>query len=111
MPFLNASAFWNSSAFNESRFQTSDRALIIFAAASASAESCSAVVTYQTPTYANELYARCDALPEGHDPTDLGAAMARARADRFQLGLLYRRPVAECRERDSNPDGLAPSGI
>jgi 2-oxoglutarate ferredoxin oxidoreductase subunit beta len=54
-----------------------------------------ACVTYQTPTYANELYARCDTLPEGYDPTDLGAAIARARADRFQLGLLYRRPLGE----------------
>jgi len=54
-----------------------------------------ACVTYQSATYANDLYGRCDALPEGYDPTDLGAAMARAREDRFQLGLLYRRPVGE----------------
>ena len=54
-----------------------------------------ACVTYQSSSYATDLYARCDALPAEHDPTDIVGAMARARTDRFQLGVLYRRPVGE----------------
>jgi 2-oxoglutarate/2-oxoacid ferredoxin oxidoreductase subunit beta len=49
-------------------------------------------VTYQKPAYAEEIYRRCDLLPESHDPTDFDAAMAASRGDRFQLGILYRRP-------------------
>lgn len=48
-------------------------------------------VTYQKPDYAAEIYNRCDPLPETHDPTSLEQAMAVARSERFQLGVLYRR--------------------
>ena len=52
-------------------------------------------VTYQKPAYAEEIYRRCDPLPESHDPADFDAAMAAARGERFQLGVLYRRPPGE----------------
>jgi len=48
-------------------------------------------VTYQTPSYAQEIYQRCDVLPPEYDSTNLTAAMEAARAERFQLGILYRR--------------------
>jgi 2-oxoglutarate ferredoxin oxidoreductase subunit beta len=50
-------------------------------------------VTYQKPAYAEEIYRRCDPLPETHDPTNFEAAVAASRGERFQLGILYRRPV------------------
>jgi 2-oxoglutarate ferredoxin oxidoreductase subunit beta len=55
--------------------------------------------TYQTKSYAHEIYKRCDLLPEKYDPSDFLAATQAAQNDRFQLGVLYRRepktPVAE----------------
>ena len=48
-------------------------------------------VTYQKPSYAEEIYRRCDPLPESHDPSRLDQAMAAASADRCLLGVLYRR--------------------
>ncbi len=48
-------------------------------------------VTYQTPSYAQEIYQRCEMLPAGHDPSDLARAMDAARGERFRLGVLYRR--------------------
>jgi len=52
-----------------------------------------ACVTYQTPAYANELYAQCSMLPAEHDATDFAQAVQAARADRFQLGVIYRKAV------------------
>lgn len=49
-------------------------------------------VTYQTPKYADEVYQRCDLLPETYEPNDLSRAMEIARQERFSLGVLYRRP-------------------
>ncbi len=49
-------------------------------------------VTYQTPTYAEEIYRRCDILPESYDPSDFARAVDAARGERFALGVLYRRP-------------------
>jgi len=48
-------------------------------------------VTYQTPSYGQEIYQRCDVLPQGYDSSNLTAAIEAARSDRFQLGILYRR--------------------
>ena len=48
-------------------------------------------VTYQTPTYAQQIYERCEMLPADYDPTNLAAAMATAQEGRFKLGILYRR--------------------
>jgi hypothetical protein len=48
-------------------------------------------VTYQTPTYAEQIYQRCVLLPERHDPTDFALALDVARGQRFALGVLYRR--------------------
>jgi 2-oxoglutarate ferredoxin oxidoreductase subunit beta len=60
-----------------------------------------ACVTYQTMAYANELYGRCDLLPPEHDSTDFNKAVEVARNDRFQLGVIYRRPVAGHVEMES----------
>ena len=57
-----------------------------------------ACVTYQTMAYANELYARTELLPPEHDATDFMKAMEVARSDRFQLGIIYRRPVNQVPE-------------
>ncbi len=50
-------------------------------------------VTYQGPKYGEAIYQRCDMVPDDYDPTDLARAMEASRAERFQLGVLYRRPV------------------
>ena len=63
-------------------------------------------VTYQTPSYAQEVYQRCDMLPEGYDARDFTKAMEAARGDRFLLGVLYRR------DPESLPEGaLEPAGV
>jgi 2-oxoglutarate ferredoxin oxidoreductase subunit beta len=51
-----------------------------------------ACITYQKPAYADAIWKRCDLIPADHDPTDFEAAVRLARAPRFQLGILYRRP-------------------
>jgi 2-oxoglutarate ferredoxin oxidoreductase subunit beta len=61
-------------------------------------------ITYQTASYADEVYRRCDLLPENHDPADFGMAIDAARADRFQLGVIYRRPPE--RGSDVVPDDM-----
>ncbi len=48
-------------------------------------------VTYQTPTYAEQIYQRCVLLPDRHDPTDYALALEVARGQRFALGVIYRR--------------------
>ena len=64
-------------------------------------------VTYQTPGYAQEIYQRCDELPADHDSTSFQAAMSAACAERFQLGLLYRRDPGDGPQDASEPQGLA----
>ncbi|HVP14346.1 MAG TPA: thiamine pyrophosphate-dependent enzyme [Terriglobales bacterium] len=51
--------------------------------------------TYQSKAYQQEILARCDQLPEDHDPTNIRAAVDLALTLRFQLGVLYRRPPEE----------------
>jgi 2-oxoglutarate ferredoxin oxidoreductase subunit beta len=48
--------------------------------------------TYQTKNYQREIEARCDLLPEDHDPTDIRTAVDLALDRRFKLGVLYQRP-------------------
>jgi 2-oxoglutarate ferredoxin oxidoreductase subunit beta len=48
-------------------------------------------VTYQKPSYAEEVYKRSVLLPETHDPTDFQQAMQVATGERFALGVIYRR--------------------
>jgi 2-oxoglutarate ferredoxin oxidoreductase subunit beta len=48
-------------------------------------------VTYQKPSYAEEVYRRCELLPATHDPTDFAHAMQVATGERFALGIIYRR--------------------
>jgi len=50
-------------------------------------------VTYQKPEYSEEVYKRCDMLPDAYDPTDFEQAFEVARRERFALGVLYRRPL------------------
>jgi len=51
--------------------------------------------TYQTKQYQQEILARCDLLPEDHDPTDIRHAVDLALTMRFKLGVMYRRPPSE----------------
>lgn len=48
-------------------------------------------VTYQKPSYSEQVYQRCDPLPADYDRTDFAAALERARGERFALGILYWR--------------------
>jgi 2-oxoglutarate ferredoxin oxidoreductase subunit beta len=48
-------------------------------------------VTYQKPSYSEQVYQRCDLLPADHDPTHFAAALDRACGERFALGILYWR--------------------
>ena len=52
-------------------------------------------VTYQKPSYAEEIYQRCVMLPQDYDAADLDQAMDAARGQRFALGVIYRRPLAQ----------------
>ena len=61
-------------------------------------------VTYQTPSYADTIYRRCDLLTEAHDPTDFDQAMRACRGDRFGLGIIYRRPPGTA--SDLSPKGV-----
>jgi 2-oxoglutarate ferredoxin oxidoreductase subunit beta len=54
-----------------------------------------ACVTYQKPEYAQRIWERCDMLPQSHDATSFEQAIAAARRERFQLGVIYRRPPEE----------------
>jgi 2-oxoglutarate ferredoxin oxidoreductase subunit beta len=54
-----------------------------------------ACATYQSTDYADELYRRCDVLPDDHDASDFSRACAMAVGERFPLGVLYRRPPGE----------------
>jgi 2-oxoglutarate ferredoxin oxidoreductase subunit beta len=51
-----------------------------------------ACVTYQPGVYADALWKRCTMIPDEHDPTSFEKAVELARAERFMLGVLYRRP-------------------
>jgi 2-oxoglutarate ferredoxin oxidoreductase subunit beta len=48
-------------------------------------------VTYQKSSYAEEIYQRCDVLPENYDPGNLRVAAEAACGERFNLGILYRK--------------------
>jgi 2-oxoglutarate ferredoxin oxidoreductase subunit beta len=63
-------------------------------------------VTYQTPSYAQEIYSRCDPVPEGYDPGNLSMALDAARGDRFLLGVLYRRDPADVASDGSDTVGV-----
>ncbi len=52
-------------------------------------------VTYQRASYAEEVYQRCDLLPETYDPSDFSRAVEVSRSERFALGVIYRRPAGE----------------
>jgi 2-oxoglutarate ferredoxin oxidoreductase subunit beta len=61
-------------------------------------------VTYQKPSYAEQIYQRCDLLPDDHDATDFARAIEVARAERFALGVIYRR--APERASEVVPEGM-----
>ncbi|MBI4364582.1 MAG: 2-oxoacid ferredoxin oxidoreductase [Candidatus Latescibacteria bacterium] len=63
--------------------------------------------TFQTPSYAQEIYERCDMLPEGYDPTDFAKAVEATRGERFQLGVIYRRDPEALPEGALEPAGVA----
>jgi 2-oxoglutarate/2-oxoacid ferredoxin oxidoreductase subunit beta len=64
-------------------------------------------VTYQTPGYAQEIYERCDVVAPEHDPSSFAAAVEAACAERFRLGILYRREPADGPIDASTAPGLA----
>jgi 2-oxoglutarate ferredoxin oxidoreductase subunit beta len=51
-----------------------------------------ACVTYQPGAYAESLWKRCMMIPDEHDASNFEQAVEMARAERFMLGVLYRRP-------------------
>jgi 2-oxoglutarate ferredoxin oxidoreductase subunit beta len=61
-------------------------------------------VTYQRPDYAEQIYQRCDLLPADWDPTNFARAIEATRAERFALGVLYRRPP-------ERPSEAVPAGM
>jgi 2-oxoglutarate ferredoxin oxidoreductase subunit beta len=67
-------------------------------------------VTYQTPSYAEQIYQRCKLLPDGYDPSDLSVALDVARGQRFALGILYRRDPSKAPSVGEH-DGAAQAGI
>ncbi len=67
-------------------------------------------VTYQKPSYAQQLYALCDVLPASYDPTDFARAIEIARGERFALGVLYRRDPGQ-RPAAAGPDHAEDVGI
>lgn len=48
--------------------------------------------TYQGASCGDTIYQRCDMVPTDYDPTDFSRAVDAVRADRFVLGLIYKRP-------------------
>jgi 2-oxoglutarate/2-oxoacid ferredoxin oxidoreductase subunit beta len=64
-------------------------------------------VTYQTPAYAQEIYQRCDEVPADYDSSSFQTAMIAACAERFQLGLLYRRDPGDGPADASEAPGVA----
>ncbi len=52
-------------------------------------------VTYQKPEYADEIYHRCDVLPENFPNDDFIAASEAARGERFSLGVIYKKSPGE----------------
>lgn len=54
-----------------------------------------ACVTYQPSAYAESLWKRCAMIPDEYDASHFEKAVEMARAERFMLGVLYRRPPEE----------------
>lgn len=48
--------------------------------------------TYQGAAYGDTIYQRCDMLPADYDHSDFSQAVDVVRADRFALGVIYKRP-------------------
>lgn len=69
-----------------------------------------ACITYQPNSYAESLWKRCSMVPDDHDPTSFGKAIELARAERFMLGVLYRRPPEE-KPATAGPEGEHSAGI
>ena len=67
-------------------------------------------VTYQKPSYAEEIYQSCVMLPSTYDASDFDAAMDAARGQRFALGVLYHRPPGQHPDA-AGPDFVAGAGI
>jgi 2-oxoglutarate ferredoxin oxidoreductase subunit beta len=69
-----------------------------------------ACVTYQPGSYAETLWKRCSMLPDEYDPSSLDAAIETARAERFMLGVIYRRPTDRV-SVTASPEKLESVGI
>jgi len=67
-------------------------------------------VTYQTPTYAEQIYQRCVLLPDDHDVRDYALALEVARGQRFALGVIYQRDPGTA-PGIGEADGAAETGV
>lgn len=63
-------------------------------------------ITYQTRSYADQIYQRCDLLPPDHDPTDFGHALQVVSQPRYALGIIYRRDPGEAPSMGEGPGAL-----
>ena len=69
-----------------------------------------ACVTYQPGSYAESLWKRCTMVPDEHDTASFDKAIELARAERFMLGVLYRRPPEE-KSATTGPETMESVGI
>jgi 2-oxoglutarate ferredoxin oxidoreductase subunit beta len=69
-----------------------------------------ACVTYQPGSYAEALWKRCSMLADEYDPSSFDAAVEAARAERFMLGVIYRRPIDRA-SATTGPERLESAGI
>jgi len=69
-----------------------------------------ACVTYQPGSYAESLWKRCTMIPDEYDATSFEKAVEMARAERFMLGVLYRRPP-EQKPATAGPEEIHGVGI
>jgi 2-oxoglutarate ferredoxin oxidoreductase subunit beta len=68
-----------------------------------------ACVTYQPLTYADALWKRCSMIPDEYDAASFDSAIAMARAEKFMLGVFYRRPPELA--VTAGPEEVASSGV
>lgn len=69
-----------------------------------------ACVTYQPNAYADALWKRCMMVPDEHDASSFEKAVELARAEKFMLGVLYRRPPEE-RPATAGPEIVESVGV
>jgi 2-oxoglutarate ferredoxin oxidoreductase subunit beta len=69
-----------------------------------------ACATYQPASYAESLWKRCSMIADEYDAANFDRAVEMARAERFMLGVLYRRPPEQA-PATAGPEILGSAGI